>query len=168
MRLCVFFRSNPLLVARCGLSGADISQDSDHIRRRRRSAELSGTAQNSQKTTDGRGGPPAGQRADGRADGWLYLADTGLDACYGGFCTPGNQFPALITRPGPARRRRRRRRRGGVTETACTSTSSSPSSRSVPAQSGTARRSRRAAVDSWLTPVIPHSPRARARSVTSS
>jgi len=63
MRLCVFFRSNPLLVARCGLSGADISQDSDHIRRRRRSAELSGTAENSQKTTDGRGGPPAGRRA---------------------------------------------------------------------------------------------------------
>lgn len=28
----------------------------------------------------------------------LYLADTGLDVCYDGFCAAGNQFPALITK----------------------------------------------------------------------
>jgi len=28
----------------------------------------------------------------------LYLANTGLDVCYDGFCAAGNQFPVLITK----------------------------------------------------------------------
>jgi len=33
----------------------------------------------------------------------LYLANTGLDVCYDGFCAAGNQFPVLITKTRPVR-----------------------------------------------------------------